>query len=89
MTQTSLAGRVIKTVFRSHRSVGLGPPLGRLYCPQKNENKMYRANKTLINILFGLVVAAVVGIMTGAARADVVDQFGATQASRVALPWSG
>jgi len=34
---------------------------------------MHGANKTLVNILFGLVVAAVVGIMTGSARADEYD----------------
>lgn len=34
---------------------------------------MHGANKTLVNILFGLVVAAVVGIMTGSARADGLD----------------
>jgi len=34
---------------------------------------MHGANKTLVNILFGLVVAAVVGIMTGSARADGFD----------------
>ncbi|MGI9342195.1 MAG: hypothetical protein ACR2QV_05060 [Gammaproteobacteria bacterium] len=35
---------------------------------------MHGANKTLVNILFGLVVAAVVGITLGSARADGLDR---------------